>query len=569
MRSRGSRLSTPTSKAAASAFSLIILLTSALAFSTISSIFAGWMRPSIIRFSSATRAMARRSGSYEEKTIEPGVSSIITSTPVARSNALMFRPSLPIILPFRSSLGIVIALAMVSEATELPRRCIKVTKISLALRSMRSYPSRSSLAVRNIKSSLFSRSISEYSCSFAWSLERPATLASSPARSCNSTSARSFMFLTSSIFPLTAWISESSSPCFLSSASSRLKTRSSRAAFFSSFSATVVSSAVKTSLALSCASSVIFLASSRASSSMCLTSTSIEPLRALTSSHRNTKPIIAPPKADSASMANTIFNDISWVHEIYIENGFTIPQLQAERKFPLFLRRNALVGEDIVDYSVLFSLVRHHKVVAVYVLFYLFQRLVGGLGEYLIEPLAGSDNMLGGYLDVGGLSLRPAPRLVDHHLGIGEREALALFSGGQNNRRGGSRYADAHGRDIGLDVVHRVEYGKAGRDRTAGGVDIELNVLFRVFGRQKEELGDNQVGGVVLNRSGKKYDPLFEQARVYVEGAFAVRRLFDNHRHQLISKVIVVLFVLHGDSIVLTHRTFKRTVVSQGTSTTP
>src|SRR3989344_7062544 len=77
----------------------------------------------------------------------------------------------------------------------------------------------------------------------------------------------------------------------------------------------------------------------------------------------------------------------------------------------LLLGWNALVGEYVVDYSVLFSLVRHHKVVAVDVLLYLLQRLAGGLGEYFVEALPSGDDVLGGYLDVGGLSLRPAPRL--------------------------------------------------------------------------------------------------------------------------------------------------------------
>lgn len=44
-------------------------------------------------------------GSNPDNTTASGVSSIIKSTPVNVSNAFIFLPSLPIILPFISSLG--------------------------------------------------------------------------------------------------------------------------------------------------------------------------------------------------------------------------------------------------------------------------------------------------------------------------------------------------------------------------------------------------------------------------------------------------------------------------------
>ena len=106
-------------------------------------------------------------GRKMESTIEPGVSSMITSQPVARSKAFILRPSLPIILPLISSLGMVTAVAMVSAATELPMRCIAVVKISLARCSSFSIPSRSSFCTRIIKSESLSRSTSSKSCSFA------------------------------------------------------------------------------------------------------------------------------------------------------------------------------------------------------------------------------------------------------------------------------------------------------------------------------------------------------------------------------------------------------------------
>ena len=59
--------------------------TSRRAFSTISSMRVGWMRPSAISFSSARRATSRRTGSKQETVMASGVSSMMRSTPVSVS----------------------------------------------------------------------------------------------------------------------------------------------------------------------------------------------------------------------------------------------------------------------------------------------------------------------------------------------------------------------------------------------------------------------------------------------------------------------------------------------------
>ena len=87
------------------AFRRTVSSMSTLTFSTTSSIRAGWMRPSAISRSIAWRAISRRSGSKLERMMAPGVSSTISSTPVAVSSARMLRPSRPMIRPLRSSLG--------------------------------------------------------------------------------------------------------------------------------------------------------------------------------------------------------------------------------------------------------------------------------------------------------------------------------------------------------------------------------------------------------------------------------------------------------------------------------
>ena len=95
----------PASIIALSPSDFIMYSTSLRAFSYISSIRAGCILPSAISFSSVTLAISLFTGSKHERVIASGVSSIIRSTPVRVSIALMFLPSRPIIRPFISSLG--------------------------------------------------------------------------------------------------------------------------------------------------------------------------------------------------------------------------------------------------------------------------------------------------------------------------------------------------------------------------------------------------------------------------------------------------------------------------------
>lgn len=121
---------------------------------------------------------------------------------------------------------------------------------------------------------------------------------------------------------------------------------------------------------------------------------------------------------------------------------------------------------------------------------------------------------------------------MDHNFGVREGKALALLTGREENRAHGSREADADGRDVRLDVVHRVENGEAGRDVAARGVDIERDVFFRVFRGEEEHLRDNEIRDVAIDRPAEENDALFEKAAIDIIRPLAHRRLFDNHRNQ-------------------------------------
>ncbi len=136
----------------------------------------GWMRPSDTSFSRASRATSRRIGSKHETTTVSGVSSMMTSTPVASSNARMLRPSRPMIRPFISSLGSDTAETVDSAVCSAAMRWIASATIFLASRSAsrlaRSRISRSLLAASACASSS-SRRISSALASCA---DMPASL---------------------------------------------------------------------------------------------------------------------------------------------------------------------------------------------------------------------------------------------------------------------------------------------------------------------------------------------------------------------------------------------------------
>ena len=83
----------------------------------------------------------------------------------------------------------------------------------------------------------------------------------------------------------------------------------------------------------------------------------------------------------------------------------------------------------------LLGLLRGHDEVTVGVLLHLLDGLAGVLGEDLVEELAVPQDLLGLDLDVHGLALRTAVRLVDQHAGVREREPLALRAGREQHRR--------------------------------------------------------------------------------------------------------------------------------------
>ena len=75
-------------------------------------------------------------------------------------------------------------------------------------------------------------------------------------------------------------------------------------------------------------------------------------------------------------------------------------------------------------------------------------------------------------------------------------------------------------------------YCQAGGDGTTRGVDVQLDILLRVFAAEKQHLRNDDVRDVVVDRSSQENDVVAKQTAIDVVGALATTRLLDHHRYQ-------------------------------------
>src|SRR5205814_1574109 len=110
---------------------------------------------------------------------------------------------------------------------------------------------------------------------------------------------------------------------------------------------------------------------------------------------------------------------------------------------------------------------------------WIMMRACGSAKRLLLAPAASSqaamlaqpDDLARLDVDIGGLALHAAERLVDHDAGVREREALALAPRREQPGGHAGRLPDAQGRHLGLDVLHGVVDREAGGHRAPRRVD--------------------------------------------------------------------------------------------------
>ena len=102
-------------------------------------------------------------------------------------------------------------------------------------------------------------------------------------------------------------------------------------------------------------------------------------------------------------------------------------------------------------------------------------------------------------------------------------KALAGGAGGQDDRRGRGRLAEAHGLDLRLHELHRVVDGGHRRVGATRGVDVDLDVAIRIHRLEAQQLRHDIVSRGIVDLDAEEDDALLEQLRVGVVHPLAVR----------------------------------------------
>ena len=99
----------------------------------------------------------------------------------------------------------------------------------------------------------------------------------------------------------------------------------------------------------------------------------------------------------------------------------------------------------------------------------------------LVESFADFQDLSGMNVDFSGLPLKSAHGLVNHDPRIRQGESLAFRSGRQQEGAHAGRLAQADRIDRRFHILHGVINAQSCRDASAGGIDVEIDVLFRIF----------------------------------------------------------------------------------------
>jgi len=136
------------------------------------------------------------------------------------------------------------------------------------------------------------------------------------------------------------------------------------------------------------------------------------------------------------------------------------------------------------------------------------------MGKDIVQIGSQANNFFGLDVNVGGLSLKSAHGLMDHDPTVGQSVAHTGFSGGQEQRAhaGGLPHAQ-RGNRCG-DILHGIINSHTGGDRPTRRVDIQVDLLLRIVRFQKQQLGTDQVGHVIVYGRTQQDDPVSKQTGI-------------------------------------------------------
>ena len=96
-------------------------------------------------------------------------------------------------------------------------------------------------------------------------------------------------------------------------------------------------------------------------------------------------------------------------------------------------------------------------------------------------------------------------------------ERLPSCAGNQQHGCHTGGHAGTDGGDIAADELHRIVNAQAGVYRTARRIDIDGDVLARVYRIQVQQLSLQGIGGIVVNLRAQENDAVHHQAGEHVQ----------------------------------------------------
>ena len=124
-------------------------------------------------------------------------------------------------------------------------------------------------------------------------------------------------------------------------------------------------------------------------------------------------------------------------------------------------------------------------------------------------------------LDLRGLALCTARRLVNHDLSIRKDHTLALRTAGQEEGTHRCSHADTDGGYIALDVTHGIVDRHTVRDHATRAVDVQADVLIRILGLEVQKLCDDEGSGIMIHFISEEDDTLIQKTGEDVIGTLS------------------------------------------------
>ena len=164
----------------------------------------------------------------------------------------------------------------------------------------------------------------------------------------------------------------------------------------------------------------------------------------------------------------------------------------------------------MIHNAVFFRLLACHKIITIGVILYLIHVFTGVFNQYLIEGLLHTQNFLGLNFDVGGLPLESSHGLVNQDPGVGQCIAFVFGTGCEQKCTHAGCLSDTDRCDVRFDILHGVINGQSGGNQAAGRIHVKIDVLIRIFRLEKQQLGDEKVGNLIVDGGAKENDSVLQ-----------------------------------------------------------